>query len=306
MAKPIDPRAEIGLVRLKVSDLERAITFYEGTLGFAAIRRVGRSAALLSAGGHHPHIWLVAPEHQPSASPLPDVSDAGIDRFSIRYPDRSSLGDALRRLREADVAIDGAGTDGISEALYVRDPDGHALELYWDKPPADWPKDADGTLKIVRTALDPDALLLGLPGEPSREPSPYALMDDANRARLRDLRGKLLQLHKVLLDDARVAYEMDRGRVPSNATLLQLVISDPWFAWLHALSELVVRIDQTVDPDSPATDADAAALIGEVEKLLTASENGEGFHRRYFDALQRQPAVVLAHADVRRAIKAMR
>ena len=131
-------------------------------------------------------------------------------------------------------------------------------------------------------------------------------MTEQNRARLRELRAKLLQLHKVLLDDARAAYEMDRGRVPSNASLLQLVINDPWFAWLHSLSELVVRIDETIEVDSPATDADAAALINEVEKLLTASENGEGFHRRYYDALQRQPAVVLAHADVRRVIKSMR
>ena len=136
--------------------------------------------------------------------------------------------------------------------------------------------------------------------------SPYSLMTEQNRARLRELRAKLLQLHKALLDDARASYEMDRGRVPSNASLLQLVINDPWFAWLHSLSELVVRIDQTIDSDSPATDADAAALINEVEKLLTASENGEGFHRRYYDALQRQPAVVLAHADVRRVIKSMR
>jgi hypothetical protein len=131
-------------------------------------------------------------------------------------------------------------------------------------------------------------------------------MDEDVRASLRDLRGRLLHLHKVLLDDARTAYEMDRGRVPSNAALLQLVINDPWFAWLHALSELVVRIDQTVEPEAPATDADAGALIDQVERLLTASENGEGFARRYFDALQRQPAVVLAHADVRRAIKALR
>jgi hypothetical protein len=99
---------------------------------------------------------------------------------------------------------------------------------------------------------------------------------------------------------------MDRGRVASNATLLQLVINDPWFAWLHALSELVVRIDETVDTDSPATDADASTLIDQVERLLTASETGETFQRRYYDALQRQPAVVMAHADVRRAIKAMR
>jgi hypothetical protein len=162
---------------------------------------------------------------------------------------------------------------------------------------------------MVTERLDLKELLAaanGVAQEPQRAPSPYALMTEQNRERLRELRAKLLQLHKVLLDDARVSYEMDRGRVPSNASLLQLVINDPWFAWLHSLSELVVRIDETIETDSPATDADAAALINEVEKLLTASENGEGFHRRYYDALQRQPAVVMAHADVRRVIKSMR
>ncbi len=116
----------------------------------------------------------------------------------------------------------------------------------------------------------------------------------------------LLHLHKVLLDDARVTYELDRGRVGSNANLLQLVISDPWFAWLHSLSELVVRIDETVENGSAASDADAAALLEQVERLLTASETAEGFQRRYFDALQRQPAVVLAHAAVRRVLKGAR
>ena len=163
-------------------------------------------------------------------------------------------------------------------------------------------------MKMVTERLDLDSLLAAAdaPRDAAGGESPYALMTEENRSRLRDLRAKLLQLHKVLLDDARVAYEMDRGRVPSSATLLQLVISDPWFAWLHSLSELVVRIDQTVEVDSPATDADAATLIDQVEKLLTASETGEGFQRRYYDALQRQPAVVLAHADVRRVIKSMR
>ena len=97
---------------------------------------------------------------------------------------------------------------------------------------------------------------------------------------------------------------MDRGRVGSTANLLQLVINDPWFAWLHSISELIVRIDETVAADSPTTDADAQALADQVEKLLTASETGEGFQRRYFEALQRQPAVVLAHAEVRRTLKA--
>lgn len=306
MAKPIDPRAEIGRVHLKVSSLERAVAFYSGVLGFEVTQRIGDSAAFLSAGGYHHHISLNTGEHAHATAPV--AAATGLYHFAVRYPDRATLGDALRRLRAASVPIEGASDHGVSEALYVRDPDGHGLELYWDKPPTAWPREADGTLKTVTARLDQEALLAEAAAvqAASDARSPYAVMADSNRARLRDLRGKLLQLHKVLLDDARVAYEMDRGRVPSSATLLQLVINDPWFAWLHSLSELVVRIDETIDPDSPATDADAATLIDQVEKLLTASENGEGFHRRYFDALQRQPAVVMAHADVRRAIKAMR
>jgi hypothetical protein len=131
-------------------------------------------------------------------------------------------------------------------------------------------------------------------------------LSEGLRTRLRELRGRLLSLHKVLLDDAKVAYEMDRGRIASNAGLLQLVINDPWFAWLHPLSELVVRIDETIEPESPATEADGAALVAQVEQLLTPAEQGETFARRYFEALQRQPSVVLAHADVRRVLKNMR
>ena len=129
---------------------------------------------------------------------------------------------------------------------------------------------------------------------------------DEVRNKLRTLRGRLLHLHKVLIDDAKVAYELDRGRVGSPGNLLQLVIHDPWFAWLHALSELVVRIDESMENEGPSTDADGAALADQVGGLLTASEHGDGFARRYFEALQRQPAVVLAHADVRQALKAMK
>jgi hypothetical protein len=127
-----------------------------------------------------------------------------------------------------------------------------------------------------------------------------------SRERLRELRTQLLDLHKVLLEDTRVAYELDRGRVGTTANLLQLVISDPWFAWLHSLSELIVRIDELLGKDAPSTEADATTLFEHVEHLLTASESGEGFSRRYYDALQRQPAVVLAHAGVRRTLKARR
>jgi catechol 2,3-dioxygenase len=303
MSKPIDRRARIGHVQLTVADLERAVAFYSGVLGFEVTQWIGQSAVFLSSGGHD-HIILRMDGAQNSAT----TSDVPVPRgrFAIRYPDRPALGEALRRLREARISIERASDHGFSEALYVQDPDGHSVELYWDKPRGEWPRDAAGALKLVTSPLDYDTLLAAVPSSSLAAGSPYAVMTDANRSRLRDLRGKLLQLHKVLLDDTRAAYEMDRGRVPSNATLLQLVISDPWFAWLHSLSELVVRIDETVEPDSPATDADAATLIDQVEKLLTASASGDGFHRRYFDALQRQPAVVMAHADVRRAIKAKR
>ena len=205
--------------------------------------------------------------------------------------------------------LDGASDHGVSEALYLRDPDGNGLELLLGSPARAVAEECG------RIAADDDRP--ARPRRPARRraatgrrcrdaQSPYALMSEQNRGRLRAVRGGLLHLHKVLLDDTRVTYEMDRGRVGSNATLLQLVIGDPWFAWLHSLSELIVRIDQTAEPDSPANDADAAALIDQVEHLLTASETGEGFQRRYYEALQRQPAVVLAHADVRRTIKSMR
>ena len=131
-------------------------------------------------------------------------------------------------------------------------------------------------------------------------------LSESRRHQLAELRGRLLMLHKVLLDDTRTAYELDRGSVGSSANLLQLVINDPWFAWLHAVSELIVRIDEMLAPDSPETDADGVALADQVERLLTASEHGEGFQRRYYEALQRQPAVVLAHAEVRRTLKSMK
>jgi catechol 2,3-dioxygenase len=306
MSNPIDPRTDIGHVHLKVADLDRALAFYAGVLGFELMQRMGSSAAFLSAGGYHHHIGLNTWESQGGTPPAPGTT--GLYHVAIRYPDRPALGDALRRLREASVPLDGASDHGVSEALYLRDPDGNGLELYWDRPRAEWPRGADGSVQMATLPLDLTGLLAAArtPSTAEGPRSPYALMDEQHRARLRELRGRLLHLHKVLLDDARAAYEMDRGRVGSNATLLQLVIGDPWFAWLHSLSELIVRIDQAAEPDSPATDADAAALVEQVEQLLTASETGEGFQRRYYEALQRQPAVVLAHADVRRTIKQMR
>ena len=128
-------------------------------------------------------------------------------------------------------------------------------------------------------------------------------MSAQTRSRLGELRSRLLDLHKTLLDDAKVAYEMDRGRIPSAGALLQLVIGDPWFAWLQRLSGLIVRIDEMTATEAMATDADAKALFEQVDRLLVPSETGADFARRYFEALQRQPAVVLAHGDVKRVLK---
>jgi catechol 2,3-dioxygenase len=307
MNKPINPRVDVGHVHLKVADLDRALAFYQGVLGFDVTQRMGASAAFLSAGGYHHHIGLNTWESR--GGQPPPRGTTGLYHVAIRYPDRAALGEALLRLEEARIPLEGASDHGVSEALYLRDPDGNGIELYWDRPRRDWPRAADGSLQMVTAPLDLEAVRAAAKAAvplPAETESPYTTMDEGVRNMLRNLRGPLLHLHKVLIDDARATYEMDRGRVPSNYALLQLVINDPWFAWLHALSELVVRIDQTVEPEAPSTAADGTALVEQVERLLTPSETGEAFARRYFEALQRQPAVVLAHADVRRAIKALR
>ena len=217
----------------------------------------------------------------------------------------------MRRLQDASIALDGASDHGVSEALYLRDPDGNGIELYRDRPRDQWPRAADGSLRMISAPLDLDALRREAERGPEQDtamllPPAPAEISEETRQLLRELRKQLLNLHKVLLDDAKLAYEMDRGRVANNALLLQLVIDDPWFAWLHSLSGLIVRIDESVARDAPTTDADATAIVAQVEKLLVASESGDEFHKRYYEALQRQPAVVLAHADVRRALKAAR
>lgn len=303
MIRRIDPRVDIGHVHLKVADLERAIAFYSGVLGFELTQRYGSQAAFLSAGGYHHHIGLNTWESRNGSAP--PAGTTGLYHFAIRYPDRAALADALRRLRDAGVPLDGASDHGVSEALYLRDPDGNGIELYRDRPRVEWPHSAGGTLDMTTRPLDLDALIAAAAEAPAEETLPTGAgpLTDETRQLLLDLRARLLQLHKVLLDDTRTTYEMDRGHVGSNANLLQLVINDPWFAWLHSLSELVVRMDETVEPGAPSTQADATALVEHVERLLTASETGEGFHRRYYEALQRQPAVVLAHADVRRVLK---
>ena len=309
MGKRIDRRVSIGHVHLKVSDLERSIAFYAGVLGFEVMQRWGTSAAFLSSGDYHHHIGLNTWESL--GAPAPAAGTTGLYHLAILYPDRATLGDALRRVRHASIPLDGASDHGVSEALYLRDPDGNGVELYRDRPPEEWPRAADGSLMMGSMPLDVDTLLRDAEVADEQTETPAAAassvpLTEGSRERLRELRTQLLDLHKVLLEDSRVAYELDRGRVGTTANLLQLVINDPWFAWLHSLSELIVRIDELLAKDAPSTEADAAALFDAVGKLLTASESGEGFSRRYFDALQRQPAVVLAHAGVRRTLKARR
>jgi catechol 2,3-dioxygenase len=301
MADRIDPRVDIGHIHLKVADLDRAIAFYSGVLGFELTARMGPSAAFLSAGGYHHHIGLNTWESR-NGTP-PPAGTTGLYHAAIRYPDRAALADALRRLLDAHVPLEGASDHGVSEALYLHDPDGNGLELYWDRPRDQWPRAADGSIQMTTARLDVDALL-----EEARHPTSAAAgasepMSAETRTRLAELRTRLLALHKTLLDDAKVAYEMDRGRIPSTGALLQLVIGDPWFAWLQQLSGLIIRIDEMTATEAKATDADARALFEQVDRLLIPSETGADFARRYFEALQRQPAVVLAHGDVKKVLR---
>ena len=129
---------------------------------------------------------------------------------------------------------------------------------------------------------------------------PYS---DLARQRLMDLRHGLLRLHKTLLDSERVSYERANGRIQSRGEFFQLVIGNPWFAWLHRLSELVVQIDEMLDAEETATAIDAIKLMDRARMLLKPSEEGDGFAKRYFDALQRDPDVVLAHAAVKKLLR---
>lgn len=156
-SRPIDPGARIGHVHLKVADLERALAFYCGVLGFELMQRYGSGAAFISAGGYHHHIGLNTWESQGGSPPAPGAT--GLYHLAILYPSRAALADALRRLIEAKVPLDGASDHGVSEALYLRDPDGNGIELYRDRPEADWPRDATGGLAMVTRRLDLDGLL---------------------------------------------------------------------------------------------------------------------------------------------------
>ena len=153
---PIDPGVTVGHAHLKVADIERALAFYCGVLGFELTQRLPE-AAFLSAGGYHHHIGLNTWESRGGAPPAPGTT--GLYHIAILYPTRAALAGALRRLRDAGIALDGAADHGVSEALYLRDPDGNGLELYRDRPRAEWPRDRDGRLRMTSEPLDLDALL---------------------------------------------------------------------------------------------------------------------------------------------------
>jgi catechol 2,3-dioxygenase len=155
--RPIHPAVHIGHVHLKVADLERAIGFYRDVLGFEVTQRMGTEAAFLSAGGYHHHIGLNTWESAGGRPPAPGTT--GLYHVAILYPTRVELADALRRLTKAGIPLEGASDHGVSEALYLRDPDNNGVELYWDRPLEEWPRTPDGELAMFTKPLDLESLL---------------------------------------------------------------------------------------------------------------------------------------------------
>ena len=157
MSETIDPRTDIGHVHLKVAELERAIGFYRDVLGFELMQQMGDQAAFLSAGGYHHHIGLNTWESKGGSPPPPGTT--GLYHFAIRFPDRPSLARAVKRVIEAGIRI-GASDHGVSEAIYLADPDGNGIEIYWDRPEEQWPRTPDGKgVAMVSAPLDVEGLL---------------------------------------------------------------------------------------------------------------------------------------------------
>jgi catechol 2,3-dioxygenase len=153
----LDPRVDIGHVHLKVSDLDRALAFYEGVLGFDVVVRLGDEAAFISAGGYHHHLGLNTWESK-GAGPPPH-NTTGLYHTAIRFPDRKNLAQAVKRVLDAGIPLDGASDHGVSEAIYLRDPDDNGVELYRDRPREEWPTTPDGQLTMHTRPLDVAALL---------------------------------------------------------------------------------------------------------------------------------------------------
>ncbi len=152
--------ARIGHVHLKVADIERSVTFYTDLLGFEVTQRMGNSAAFLSFDGYHHHLGLNTWESRGGHPPAPGTT--GLYHLAVLYPTRKQLAQTLMRLVEAGVTLDGAADHGVSEAIYLRDPDGNGVEIYCDRPASAWPREADGTLSMVTLPLDMDQLLIEL------------------------------------------------------------------------------------------------------------------------------------------------
>ncbi|WP_413991829.1 VOC family protein [Labrys okinawensis] len=155
--QPVSAGVKIGHVHLKVADLDRALGFYVGVLGFDVMARYGSQAAFLSAGGYHHHLGLNTWESKGGSPPPP--GSTGLYHTAILYPTRAALADALRRVLAAGIELDGASDHGVSEALYLRDPDQNGVELYWDRPQEDWPRAEDGKLAMYTRRLDVQGLL---------------------------------------------------------------------------------------------------------------------------------------------------
>ena len=161
--RPIHPSVGIGHVHLKVADLDRALAFYRDVLGFELTQRFGRQAAFLSAGGYHHHIGLNTWESLGGQPPPP--GSTGLYHVAILYPTRHDLADALRRLIAAGIPLDGASDHGVSEALYLRDPDDNGVELYCDRPKDRWPHTPDGRMTMFTKRLDLQDLLRESPAK---------------------------------------------------------------------------------------------------------------------------------------------
>lgn len=161
MSETIHPETRIGHVHLKVSDIDRAIAFYGDVMGFELQERMGNDAAFMSAGGYHHHLGLNT-WHSRGGSP-PPANSTGLYHFAILYPDRKALATALKRLVENGWPIDGASDHGVSEAIYLRDPDGNGIEIYRDRAREEWPRKPDGSLAMTLAPLDLDALLAEAP-----------------------------------------------------------------------------------------------------------------------------------------------